>query len=66
MNKELMTAGSCLIHLTEGSVKILTLSMKFTVDSFSQKEILFLLIFYSSILLGIKKKKKNKQTMTWY
>lgn len=34
MNKELMTAGSCLIHLTEGSVKILTLSMKFTVDSF--------------------------------
>ena len=34
MNKELMTAGSCLIHLTEGSVNILTLSMKFTVDSF--------------------------------
>lgn len=34
MNKELMTAGSCLTHLTEGSFNISTLSMKFTVGSF--------------------------------
>lgn len=34
MNKELMTVGSCLTHLTEESFNISPLSIKFTVDSF--------------------------------